>query len=64
MLLREHAHFDLVEKGVRFLTAVRVLPAYMNGLLARLRAGGNDLVEMERENLLTMDWDFVFVKDT
>ena len=64
MLIREHAHFDIVETVVRFLTAVHVLPAYMNDLLARLRDGGNDLVEMERENLLTMDWDFVFVKDT
>ncbi len=63
MLIREHAHFDVVERVVRLLTAVRVLPAYMNDLLARLRDGGNDLVEMERENLLTMDWDFVFVKD-
>ena len=63
MLIREHAHFDIVETVVRCLTAVHVLPAYMNDLLARLRDGGNDLVEMERANLLTMDWDFVFVKD-
>jgi len=63
LLIREHAHFNIVEKVVRCLTAVRLLPAYMNDLLARLRDGGNDLVEMEQANLVTMDWDFVFVKD-
>ena len=39
-----------------------ILPKYMNDLIKRLRSGGNDLVEMEKKNLLTTIWDFNFEK--
>ena len=62
MLIHEHAHFDMLEKLVYVCTCLRVLPAYMPDLMARLRDGGDDLVTMEREGLISMTWDFVYVK--
>ena len=62
MLIHEHAHFDMLEKLVYVCTCLSVLPAYMPDRMARLRDGGDELVTMEREGLITMDWDFVFVK--
>jgi sterol 24-C-methyltransferase len=62
-LEREHAHFGLLQWAVKWGVRMCLLPKYMNGLLERVRDGGEELVTMEREGLLTMVWDFVFVKE-
>jgi len=62
LLIKEHDHFNLIEKLIWFATKIRLLPSYMPDLMKRLRFGGDDLVELEQRNLLTMDWDFCFQK--
>ena len=62
MLKKEHAHFGKIEGIIRFLTKFRILPKHMIGLIERLRYGGEELVKMEEENLVTMDWEFHFIK--
>lgn len=62
LLINEHAHFNGIEKLVNFCSKLRILPSYMPELIKRLRFGGDDLVKMEENNLLTMDWDFCFKK--
>ena len=62
MLKKEHAHFGRIERIINILTKCKFLPKHMKGLIERLRYGGNDLVEMEEQNLVTMDWEFHFIK--
>ena len=62
MLKKEHAHFGKIESIISFLTKCRFLPKHMNGLIKRLRYGGEDLVKMEEKNLVTMEWEFHFIK--
>ena len=62
LLIKEHAHFNGIEKLVNFCSKLGILPNYMPELIKRLRFGGDDLVKMEENNLLTMDWDFCLQK--
>ena len=62
LLIKEHAHFNGIEKLVNFCSKLSILLSYMPELIKRLRFGRDDLVKMEDNNLLTMDWDFYFQK--
>ena len=62
MLEKEHKHFAKIEKIVSVCSKLKLLPKHMPYLLERLRYGGDDLVELEKGNCLTMDWDFYFQK--
>ena len=62
MLIKEHANFNKIEKIIKFCSKIKLLPSYMPYLMKRLRFGGDDLVKLEENNLLTMDWDFYFQK--
>jgi sterol 24-C-methyltransferase len=64
LLIKEHNHFDKIQKIIYFCTRCKIIPSHMYDLILRLRKGGNDLVEMEKQNLLTMDWEFYFMKPT
>jgi sterol 24-C-methyltransferase len=62
LLKNEHAHFGKIETLIKYLTKIYILPNYMNNLIKRLRSGGDDLVELEEKNLLTMCWEFILEK--
>ena len=62
LLINEHKHFDDVENFIYFLSCVKFVPSYMNDIVKRIRYGAEDLIEMEKQNLLTMAWDYQFVK--
>lgn len=62
LIIKEHAHFNKIENTIKSLTKCKVIPAHMHDLIIRLRTGGNDLVEMGKQNLLTMDWEFCLKK--
>ena len=61
-LEKEHTHFGRIQYLIQMLTACRILPEHMSMLMQKLRSGGHELVEMERQKLLTMNWDYVFYK--
>lgn len=62
MLKREHALFQRIESLVKMMTFCRILPGHMPLVLRRLRHGGDELVCMEEQELLTMTWEFLFRK--
>ena len=62
MLKREHQNYQKIEDKIKLLSKCHLIPKHMNDLIDRLRYGGNDLVEMEENNLITMTWEFYFRK--
>ena len=62
MLKREHQNYQKIENKIKLLSKFHLIPRHMVDLIERLRYGGNDLVEMEENNLLTMTWEFYFQK--
>jgi len=62
LLIREHQHYDLIENITNTLVKYKVIPEYIDKLMQRLRFGAEDLIEMEKDKLLTMTYDFYFEK--
>jgi len=62
LIIKEHEHFNKIETTIHSLSKCKLIPAHMYDLIIRLRTGGNDLVEMGKQNLLTMDWEFYLKK--
>ena len=62
LLIKEDRNFWFIEKLVNFLVWICILPNKFNTLFRRLRYGGNDLIKMEKENLITMNYKFIFKK--
>jgi sterol 24-C-methyltransferase len=62
LLVKEHDNFNSIEKIIKLFTNLNILPNYMPELMKRLRYGGDDLIIMEENNLITMNWDFYFQK--
>ena len=62
LLESEHANFERIQNIIYFLVSCKIIPEHMYDLILRLRLGGEDLIEMEKNNLLTMTWEFCFKK--
>ena len=62
LLIREHNHYNFIENITNTLVKYKIIPAYMDKLMHRLRFGAEDLIEMEKDKLLTMSYDFYFEK--
>ena len=62
LLIREHQHYDFIENITNTLVKYKVIPEYMDKLMQKLRFGAEDLIEMEKDKLLNMTYDFYFEK--
>ena len=62
VLKKTHEDFNNIENCIYMLSKCNVIPPHLNGLIKRLRKGGDNLITMEEDMLLTMGWEFYFKK--
>ena len=62
LLKSEHKNYDKINKFIKFLEKLRIIPNYVSKLIERLREGADELIEMEEQKLLTMSWNLLLEK--
>tara|TARA_B100001059_G_scaffold236505_1_gene287365 strand:+ start:518 stop:1666 length:1149 start_codon:yes stop_codon:yes gene_type:complete len=62
VLKKTHEHFNNIENLIYILSKCNVIPSHFNALIKRLRKGGDDLITMEDDMLLTTGWEYYFKK--
>lgn len=62
ILKKTHEHFNNIENLIYILSKCNAIPSHLQALIKRVRKGGDDLITMEEEMLLTTGWEFYFKK--
>ena len=62
MLKSEHKNYEYIQKIIKILTALYILPKHLNDLIKQLRFGAEDYIEMCEKNLFTANCEVIFEK--